>query len=159
MLNHAVDIALILVSSSACLYCFMLNRRLKALQDMEKGLGASIVSFTQAVSKLSLAAQEAKRSVSESTQTLQDLLTKVDRSIPKIDGMLENLDHASERTARETRAMQEDLVEALRPLIDEAQHKAQNLSVVIEHLDQHREMLHRQTMAAPRNQVIDRQAS
>jgi ABC-type transporter Mla subunit MlaD len=159
MLNYAVDIALILVSGSACLYCFMLNRRLKALQDMEKGLGASIVSFTQAVSKLSLAAQEAKRSVADSTQTLRSLLVKVDTSIPKIDGMLENLDHAANRTATETREMHEELVRAIRPLLDEAHEKAENLTTVIDHLDRHRVTLQQSTLGAPRNQVLERQAS
>ena len=154
MLDYAVDIALILVSGSACLYCFMLNRRLKSLQDMEKGLGASIVSFTQAVSKLSLAAQEAKRSVASSTQTLDQLLKKVDISIPKIDGMLENLDHASQRTAKETKSMHDELINALRPMLDEAQQKTDNLSTVIEHLDQHRDALARNSMTAPRNQVM-----
>ena len=35
------DIAIFLVSFAACVYCFILSRRLKALQDTRDGLGAT----------------------------------------------------------------------------------------------------------------------
>ena len=40
------DVILLLVSGVACIYCVMLNQRLKGLSSLKKGVGASIVSLT-----------------------------------------------------------------------------------------------------------------
>lgn len=139
MTEYMFDIILILISGSACLYCWMLNRRLKALQDMKKGLGASIINLSAAISKTSIAAQEAKASASESVEELRALLAEVDASIPKMEMMLESLERSSRRTMDETKTMQRELVATLRPLLEEAHDKAGALAVMVNEADKRAE--------------------
>ncbi len=153
MQAYIFDIILILVSGSACLYCWLLNKKLKALQDMKQGLGASIVTLSKAVSKTSLAAHDAKLSAAESVEQLRKLLEDVETSIPKIDMMLESLERSSQRTINETKSMQEELVATLRPLLNEAQDQAGNLSAIISEVDLRAGRLTRN----PANEPYDRQ--
>ena len=55
---QATDIAIILVSFAACVYCFVLNRRLKALQDTRDGLGATIMAMSKSIAAMSNSTKE-----------------------------------------------------------------------------------------------------
>lgn len=95
------DVALILISGLAVLYCWLLSRRLKRLQSLETGLGASIVELTNAISQTNAAALEARASTVETVQTLKKLLTNVEDSLPLADARLESLRN-SQKSARQT---------------------------------------------------------
>jgi len=58
---YVTDIILIFISGSACLYCAALSRRLKKLNNLKTGVGASIVSLTHAIEDTHKANQKAKR--------------------------------------------------------------------------------------------------
>ncbi len=47
-----IDIALLLVAVVAGSYCFLLNKRLKALQDTREGMGATIQALSDTISKM-----------------------------------------------------------------------------------------------------------
>ncbi|GGD17558.1 hypothetical protein [Aquisalinus flavus] len=147
MLDTIVDIVLLLVSGSACLYCWLLSKRLKALQDLKKGLGASIVSLSEAISKTSIAAQEAKLSASHSADKLSRLLSDIDKSVPLVDDLIESVHRSTRRAANETTRMQDDAVAAIKPLLDEAKKTAADLASVIELINQRTTRLHAETLA------------
>lgn len=147
MLDTITDIVLLLVSGSACLYCWLLSKRLKALQDLKKGLGASIVSLSEAISKTSIAAQEAKLSASQSADKLSRLLADIDKSVPLVDDLIESVQRSTRRAANETTRMQDDAVAAIKPLLDEAKKTAADLAGVIELINQRTARLHADTLA------------
>ncbi|MCI5047438.1 MAG: hypothetical protein MRY59_08035 [Aquisalinus sp.] len=132
---HIFDIILILVSGSACLYCWLLNRRLKALQDTRKGIGASIVGLSTALSKTTIAAQEARHSTAQSVEHLHKLLEDADACIPKIEMMLENLEISARRTRNEIDASQQQATASISPLLSEAKERATTLSVIVAEID------------------------
>lgn len=47
-----IDIALLLVAIVAGTYCFLLNRRLKALHDTRDGMGVTIQALSETISKM-----------------------------------------------------------------------------------------------------------
>ncbi|NHK28477.1 hypothetical protein FF098_011220 [Parvularcula flava] len=147
MLDTILDIVLLLVSGSACLYCWLLSKRLKALQDLKKGLGASIVSLSEAISKTSIAAQEAKLSASQSADKLSRLLSDIDKSVPLVDDLIESVHRSTRRAANETTRMQDDAVAAIKPLLEEAKKTASDLAGVIELINQRTARLHADTLA------------
>jgi len=147
MLDTITDIVLLLVSGSACLYCWLLSKRLKALQDLKKGLGASIVSLSEAISKTSIAAQEAKLSASQSADKLSRLLSDIDKSVPLVDDLIESVHRSTRRAANETTRMQDDAVAAIKPLLEEAKKTASDLAGVIELINQRTARLHADTLA------------
>ena len=60
-MDQTFDAILLLVSGAAGLYCFILSRRLKALQDMKTGIGASILAMTNAIAQLNAASHDSKQ--------------------------------------------------------------------------------------------------
>lgn len=131
MIEHVFDIILILISGSACFYCWLLNKRLKSLQDMKKGLGASIVTLSATLTRTNVAAQEAKLSTASSVATLDRLLCDVKKSISQTDAMLESLDRRAKKATNETKAMQTEVTDTIKPLLQEADKKAKNLFKII----------------------------
>ena len=67
------DIAIVLVSFAACVYCFVLNRRLKALQNTKDGLGATIMAMSKSIAAMSNSTQETRSHVGEMAVRLSSL--------------------------------------------------------------------------------------
>lgn len=157
MLDTVLDLVLLLVSGSACLYCWLLSRRLKALQDLKKGLGASIVSLSEAISKTSIAAQEARLSASQSADKLTRLLADIDKSVPVVDDLIESIHRSTRRAANETTRMQDDAIATIKPLLDEAKRTANELASVVALMNQRTERLHAQSLELDeRAEALDR---
>lgn len=97
--DHIFDLVLIFISGTAAFYCWLLSRRLKGLQDLESGLGASIVSLTNAIAKTNQAAFEARESTVATVRTLKDLLRSTEATLPLVEARLESLRH-SQRSAQ-----------------------------------------------------------
>jgi thioredoxin-related protein len=91
MFSYIPDILLILISSMACLYCLLLSRRLKKLQNLESGLGASILSLTDAIVQTTEAAQHARSSTEESVTVLRNLLLEAQNALPQVEARIESL--------------------------------------------------------------------
>ncbi len=72
------DCILIGLCAICALYCLLLSRRLRALSDIRTGLGASIVSLTEAIETTHQASQASRRDISVSILEMQDLITQAD---------------------------------------------------------------------------------
>lgn len=92
-LNFALiqDIILLLISSIACFYCYLLNKRLKGLSDLKSGVGASIVSLTRAIKDTSTASQSAKQSTQGAVESLEDLIARSEAASIKMEAELISL--------------------------------------------------------------------
>ncbi len=91
MYDNLIDIILLLTSSLACVYCFVLSRRLKKLQSLDTGLGASIISLTKAINETNNAARQAREATDESVTKLKSLLKEAEDSLPLIEARIESL--------------------------------------------------------------------
>lgn len=72
------DCVLIALCAACALYCAMLSRRLKALSNMRSGVGASIISLTEAIETTHQASQASRRDITNSIQEMQDLILQAD---------------------------------------------------------------------------------
>ena len=61
----------ILTSAAACLYCFVLNRKLQGLGNTKKGIGASIVAMTQSITDAQAGIKEATSEASAASGKLE----------------------------------------------------------------------------------------
>lgn len=105
--SWVLDVILILISASACFYCALLSRRLKALNALDVGVGASIVSLTDAIGKTHDAAREAQSSTHQTVETLRSLLEKCESMGPNIESAIAELDIGLE-TARKLKLQIKD---------------------------------------------------
>jgi len=119
------DILLIVICGFTCLYCWILSKRLKKLQSLDSGLGASILSLTEAIAKTNTAALEARQSTQISVETLQSLLGSVDAAIPQVEAKVESLYNA--RKAAENKS--NELENIIAAEIDPALHSARQSSL------------------------------
>ncbi len=83
-----IDIVLLLVALAACGYCFMLNRRLRALHDTRKGVGAAILALSDTISKMNTVSEASNRQAKTAAEALElqmrlarELATKLDRLV------------------------------------------------------------------------------
>ena len=123
-LEHVLDIALIFISGFAVFYCWLLSRRLQRLQSLETGLGASIVSLTEAITKTNQAAVEARESTVGTVNTLKALLRNAEDTLPQVEARLESLRNVQ----RNAQNKQDELNAVLQNSIDPALKNARTTS-------------------------------
>lgn len=122
--SWVLDVILILISASACFYCAMLSRRLKRLNRLDVGVGASIVSLTDAIGKTHDAAREAQSSTQQTVETLRFLLEKSESMAPVLEASLAEVT----RSLKSAQAVRKELDTRVTPDLMEASAQARKLA-------------------------------
>ena len=91
MLVSPFDIAIILISSVACLYCIVLSRRLKALQNTRNGLGATIKALSDSISAVSATTDETRYHAGELAARLARLIEEAKLSCARLEDLTTRL--------------------------------------------------------------------
>lgn len=109
LLNSLPDIFLLLISALACLFCALLHRRLKRLNDLKSGVGASIVSLTNAIETIHKSAKDTQSTTLEMTTTLRHMLEKAETALTNLEAKkieMENevkkISHATQKARTES---------------------------------------------------------
>ncbi len=128
---YAPDVLLIVISSIACLYCWLLSQRLKKLNSLKTGVGASILHLTKAIEDTHKAAQDAQDSTQKAVATLKDLLERSESATPKVEALVMELTRAEDNARLEHTKMEDMLDITLPKAMDEAQNTAASLMQII----------------------------
>lgn len=122
--SYVLDVILILISASACFYCALLSRRLKALNRLDSGVGASIVSLTDAIGKTHDAARDAQNSTVETVKTLRYLLEKSESMAPLLEASMTE----ASRSLASVQKMKLDLDRTVKEDLTEANKRARTVA-------------------------------
>jgi len=155
---YVTDIILIFISGSACLYCAALSRRLKKLNNLKTGVGASIVSLTHAIEDTHKAAQEAQQSTLQTVETLRHLLKQSESEAPKIEALLTDLGRAAEASKATQHLLQNCVDAEINPAIKKAQKTASGLLKVVSDVDNYRTIFSIKDQTAKNQTVINQTA-
>lgn len=136
------DIAIILISSVACLYCIVLSRRLKALQNTRNGLGATIKALSDSISAVSATTDETRYHAGELAARLARLIEEAKLSCARIEDVTERLNEAQARAEIQIQqtAAQPVVPSALSPAVeqppvtDDTDQKLQEISALMDKL-------------------------
>lgn len=131
------DVILLLISGIACLYCVLLNRRLKGLNDLKSGVGASIVSLTKAIKETHSAAKAAQSSTVESIDVLKDLLDKSNEASLRMEAETIALQRNVKRAIAVNAGLQVKVQTDLPEAIEKAQTTASNLLKVVADIEKY----------------------
>ncbi len=131
MYAYIPDILLVLISSITCLYCLILSRRLKKLQSLEGGLGGSIVELTQAISKTSEAASQARRATEENIAVLRNLLREAQDTTPQIEARIESLRYSRIAAQTAHAELEKILSLEIKPELQNARQTSQSLLQIV----------------------------
>ena len=94
MLVSPFDIAIILISSVACIYCMVLSRRLRALQNTRNGLGATIKALSDSISAVSSTTDETRYHAGELATRLAHLIEEAKIACKRVEDLTHELNHA-----------------------------------------------------------------
>lgn len=95
------DIAIILISSVACLYCIVLSRRLKALQNTRNGLGATIKALSDSISAVSATTDDTRYHAGELAARLARLIEEAKLSCARVEDLTTRLNEAHARSEQQ----------------------------------------------------------
>ncbi|CAM3672822.1 hypothetical protein LIHA111178_02580 [Litorimonas haliclonae] len=142
-LNMALvqDVILLFVSGLACVYCILLNRRLKGLNNLKSGVGASIVSLTEAIHNTNNAAQKAQASTVESVKMLRGLIEKAETLSTQLEAVTIDAERRLKPARSLDAALEEKITTTLPNSVMKAQTTASNLLKVVTDIERYRDDL------------------
>lgn len=83
-----IDIALLLVALVASAYCFLLNRRLRALHDTREGMGNTILALSETISKMNSVTEASGRQARSMAEALDLQMRKTKALSEKMEQLV-----------------------------------------------------------------------
>ncbi|KCZ92207.1 DUF6468 domain-containing protein [Hyphomonas johnsonii] len=128
------DIVIVLVSLAACAYCFVLNRRLKALQNTKDGLGATIMAMSKSISAMSSSTQETRSHVGEMATRLQRQLDEANQMCKRLETLKAELETTQQNAVDQVTATQTELGIMMRIILDQSKTRVMDMTNMMQQL-------------------------
>lgn len=122
------DIAIFLVSFAACIYCIVLSRRLKALQNTKDGLGATITALSTSITQMSSTTQDTRIRVESMATRLAHLISEAEKTCQKLEATIASVDSAKASATDEVHTAQMDLFVMMRTVLDQSKERVAEMT-------------------------------
>lgn len=99
-MEFIADVLLVAGALGAGLYCFVLSRRLTRFTDLENGVGAAVAVLSVQVTDLQTALQNAQKSATHSSDSLEDLTRRAEDAAKRLELMVASLHDLPPKGAR-----------------------------------------------------------
>jgi len=119
-----IDFLLLAASGTACFYCWILSKRLKALTSSKDGIQTGIVALSQSAEEMQGALATTKDAANASVAQLEILINEAQKKGPELQELLEQLSDVSNQAVQETEGAARNLVDILSPHIEDAKTSA-----------------------------------
>ena len=86
------DVLLIALVGASAFYCWMLSHRLKRLNDLKSGVGASIVTLTEAIERTHSAAATARTELFDAIEEIKGLLEDAEAKSDRLETAMDRAD-------------------------------------------------------------------
>ena len=134
MAIQPTDIALVMISLVACLYCFLLGRRLKALQTNKDGLGATIDAFTKATAEISVATHQSCQRASQQATVLSGLIKDAESVCGKLRQAAQDTEHRLSQAAAKSEEASIAIEAHLKEILNDAREQNSELTKLTEQM-------------------------
>ena len=128
MLVSPFDIAIILISSVACVYCMVLSRRLRALQNTRNGLGATIRALSDSISAVSATTDETRYHAGELATRLAHLIEDAKTSCDRVQRLTEKMEQAEQRSSQQIDLAQKQVSGSMQDALDLSNQRLREIS-------------------------------
>ncbi|MDZ7628414.1 MAG: hypothetical protein U5J99_08440 [Parvularculaceae bacterium] len=108
-----VDFTLLAASVAAGIYCFVLSARLRKLNDVRAGFGATVASMSEMLDQTRVTLEQAKRVNQESEVRLRQLLGDAERITPELENLLDVMTEAAEAAAFDIEVTRQKAIDGL----------------------------------------------
>jgi prefoldin subunit 5 len=134
MTIQPTDIALVVISLVACTYCFLLGRRLKALQNNKDGLGATIKAFTRATAEISAATQQTCQRAGQQATVLSNLIKDAETVCSKLKITAAETEHRLSSAAQASEDASRKIEDHLEGILSDAREQNAELTKLTEQM-------------------------
>ncbi|GAB4519901.1 MAG: hypothetical protein Kow00133_05960 [Amphiplicatus sp.] len=131
-MNLVLDFLLLSASGAACLYCWVLNRRLKGLTSAKGGIGAGVAQLSQSAEEMKAAIAATKGAADEAAARIQSLLAEADDKTAALEALLGRLDQTGASVAQKAEDATQKYVDVVAPFLAEANAAADRLFAALE---------------------------
>ncbi len=131
MTIQPTDIAIFLVSFAACIYCIVLSRRLKALQNTKDGLGATIMALSQSISAMSTTTKDTRLQAGEIASRLAQLMAESGAMCTRLEVLTETIRTTHDGAIQQVNAAQMELSTMMRDILDQSRDRVLEMSTLI----------------------------
>lgn len=128
------DVAIFLVSSAACIYCFVLSKRLKALQNTRDGLGATITALSNSIAQMSSTTQDTRVRVESMATRLAQLIAEAEKTSRKLEETVARVDTVKATATEELQTAQMDLYAMMRTALDQSKERISEMTALMRQL-------------------------
>jgi uncharacterized protein YoxC len=128
------DIALFLVSFAACVYCIILSRRLKTLQDTRDGLGATIMAMNKSVAAVSSATRETRVQAGELTDRLAQMMTEADKSCQRLSALQASVEASEGNLGRKADAVKSEVTSEMKLILQRSREEMREMKQLLQEL-------------------------
>lgn len=119
-----IDFLLLAASGTACFYCWILSKRLKALTNNKDGIQTGIVALSQSAEEMQDALATTKDAANASVAQLELLINEAQQKTPELEALLQQITDVSTQAVTETESAARNLVDILSPHIEDAKTSA-----------------------------------
>ncbi len=119
-----IDFLLLAASGTACLYCWILSKRLKALTSSDSGIQTGIAALSQSAEEMQGAMVDTKDTAAATVSRLEELIAESEKKMPELQELIEQITEVSTQAVGETETAARNLVEILSPYIEDAKNSA-----------------------------------
>lgn len=128
------DIALFLVSFAACVYCIILSRRLKTLQDTRDGLGATIMAMNKSVAAVSSATRETRVQAGELTDRLAQMMREADKSCQRLSALQASVEASEGNLGRKADAVKSEVTSEMKLILQRSREEMREMKQLLQAL-------------------------
>ncbi|MEE2690785.1 MAG: hypothetical protein VX640_04500 [Pseudomonadota bacterium] len=131
-MDLVTDFLLLAASATACLYCFVLNRRLKGLTSAREGLGAGIAALSRSAEEMKSAVSTTRQSADAAAARIETLLGEADEKTQHLQKLIDELSEMSSSVVAHAEGATKKYVDTIAPFLGEANDAAARLLEAIE---------------------------
>lgn len=128
MLVSPFDIAIILISAVACIYCMVLSRRLRALQNTRNGLGATIKALSDSISAVSATTDETRYHAGELATRLAHLIDEARVACDRIENLTDDMKKTEARSSERFDEVQKQASGTMQEALDLSNDRLREIS-------------------------------
>ncbi|MFQ5562724.1 MAG: hypothetical protein ACE5FO_04050 [Parvularculaceae bacterium] len=123
---------LLAATGAACLYCWILSKRLKGLTSAKSGFGAGVAALSKSAEEMKQAMEKTRTAGEETAARLESLLRQADMKSAQLRALTKQLRDMSASVVSDTGRATTEYADTLTPLIGDANDAANRLIEALE---------------------------
>lgn len=134
MVTAIFDISIALTSLAACFYCYVLGRRLTALQNTKDGIGAAVLALSKSTNAMNTSTKQTGEQAQFMARQLSKLLADAEAQCLKVEDLTLTMEGRHKAALLGIHDAQADLEQRIGKILDDYKIKISELSALADQI-------------------------